>query len=97
MSRCGQKTNVKIDECSSREKKVLDELLLDFIVEENVPFSVCGHRGVFPRPLGRMFSFLRPGYKMPSMSSVKGPMLEKYCRDVQNEVKRLLKHTEFSV
>lgn len=55
--------NVKklIGRFSEEETSIATELLLELIVDENLPFTVCDNRECFPHALGKLLANLRPG------------------------------------
>lgn len=95
------KKSTPIGKCSTEECKVACALLMQIIVEENIPFAVCDNQDNHPRPLGRLLSYLRPGFKMPLGYRVRGSLLNDYystlSKDVRGRIQSLMRESRGTV
>lgn len=83
--------SINIHDISRKEAEEASNLLIYFLVAENIPFSIFGLMENFPRLLWTLLNFLRPG--CPALSFLKDFMIQKYHGSITEAVKRDLKDT----
>ena len=80
------KKSTPIGKCSDDESTVANDLLLEVIVDENMPFSIFDSKKSILRPFKRFLSHLCHGYKLPSSHHIRTKLLDAYYIDLKQDV-----------